>query len=241
MSEVTPPAGAFYAGDVQARAAGTEAGMVRFGGVAISATDAAEFVMMHRTQVMKKVGADRTELAQQHLDRIKTARQYLTDLIDLKKFSGNAESYHGRVPVTPDMITFLKDEVGASPGTDTNRVVYYGRGVQNLPQSVRDYYGFGNDGHGTGGDFDTYETSKSRHDSHVHDRYETHGVTIINEDDIDSLKEEMNNYIDQQNDSNNLFMTKFKSVINAMNEALEGANSMADKSHDTVKSLVSRW
>ena len=42
----------------------------------------------------------------------------------------------------------------------------------------------------------------------------------------------MNNYIDQQNDGNNLFMTKFKSVINSMNEALEGASSMADKNHD---------
>ena len=241
MSEVTPPTGAFYAGDVQARTEGTEAGMVRFGGVTISATDAAEFVMMHRTQVMKKVGADRTELAQQHLERIKTARQYLTDLIDLKKFSGQAQSYHGRVPVTPDMIRFLRDEVGASAGTDTNRVVYYGSGVKDLPQSVRDYYGFDNDGHGTGGDFKKEETFASKHSTHVNNRFEMHGVTIINEDDIDSLKEEMNNYIDQQNDGNNLFMTKFKSVINAMNEALEGANSMADKSHDTVKNLVSRW
>ena len=42
MSEVTPPTSPFYAGDVQARTEGTEAGMVRFGGVTISATDAAE-------------------------------------------------------------------------------------------------------------------------------------------------------------------------------------------------------
>ena len=58
---------------------------------------------------------------------------------------------------------------------------------------------------------------------------------------LDSLKEEVNNYVDQLNDGNNLFMTKFKNVVNTMNEALDGANSMADKSHDTVKNLVSRW
>ena len=36
-------------------------------------------------------------------------------------------------------------------------------------------------------------------------------------------------------------MTKFKSIVNTMNESLEGANSMADKTHDTLKNLVSRW
>ena len=36
-------------------------------------------------------------------------------------------------------------------------------------------------------------------------------------------------------------MTKFKNVVNTMNETLDGANSMVDKSHDTVKNLVSRW
>ena len=64
---------------------------------------------------------------------------------------------------------------------------------------------------------------------------------VLSKGRIDSLKEEVNNYIDQLNDSNNLFMTKFKNVVNTMNEALDGANSMADKSHDTVKNLVSRW
>ena len=74
-----------------------------------------------------------------------------------------------------------------------------------------------------------------------HNQYVMHNVTVLNKDDIDTLKEEVNNYIDQLNDSNNLFMTKFKNVVNTMNEALDGANSMADKKHDTVKNLVSRW
>ena len=43
------------AGDGDARAC-----RVSFGGVGISATDAAEVVMMHRTEVLKQVGADRT-------------------------------------------------------------------------------------------------------------------------------------------------------------------------------------
>ena len=64
---------------------------------------------------------------------------------------------------------------------------------------------------------------------------------MLHKDKLDTLKEEVNNYVDQLNDGNNLFMTKFKNVVNTMNEALDGANSMADKSHDTVKNLVSRW
>ena len=81
--------------------------------------------------------------------------------------------------------------------------------------------GFGSDGH--------------------HNQFQLYGATVLYKGDIDSLKEEVNNYIDQLNDSNNLFMTKFKNVVNTMNEALDGANSMADKSHDTLKNLVSRW
>ena len=68
MSEVTS-AGGFYSSDVQRRDGDMGTGMVTFGGVSISAADAAEFVMMHRTEVMKSVGADRTEMAQQHLER----------------------------------------------------------------------------------------------------------------------------------------------------------------------------
>jgi len=239
MSEVNAT-GAAYAGDVRMPSQNAEVGMVSVGDVTLSPADAAEFVMMHRTQVMKKVGADRTEMAQQHLDRIKEARQYLTDLIDLKKFPDKAHSYHGRIPVTPDMIKFLKEQVGCSPGEYTQRVVYYGSAVGGLPDSVRDYYGFDDDGHGTGGDFKLEETPGTKWGA-THNRFEIHGVTCLYKGDLDSVKEDLNNYIDQLNDSNNLFMTKFKSVVNSMNEALEGANSLADKSHDALKNLLSRW
>lgn len=240
MSEINPTGGA-YAGDVRIHPQDAEVGTVSVGGVTLSPADAAEFVMMHRTEVMKKVGADRTEMAQQHLDLIKNARQYLTDLIDLKKFPDKAHSYHGRIPVTPDMIKFLKEQVGCSPGEYKNRVVYYHSAVGGLPDSVREYYGFDNDGHGTGGDFKQGETFKSQISSEVNNRFEIHGVTCLYKGDLDAVKEDLNNYIDQLNDSNNLFMTKFKSVVNSMNEALDGANSMADKSHDTMKNLVARW
>ena len=231
MSEVTSPGG-FYSSDVQRRDSDMGTGMVTFGDVSISATDAAEFVMMHRTQVMKSIGADRTEMAQQHLERIQTARRYLTDLTDLQKFCDNAHSHHDRIPVTPDMVDFLKNEVGCSPGESEKTLMWtHWDAVPRLPESVRDYYGFGHNGWGTGGHF---EYSDSHH-------YEMSDVTVVDEDDMDFLKENVNNYIDQQNDGNNLFMTKFKSVINSMNEALEGASSMADKSHDTLKNLLSRW
>ena len=63
---------------------------------------------------------------------------------------------------------------------------------------------------------------------------------MVNKYDIDTIKEEVNNHVDKLNDGNNLFMVKFKNLVNTMNVALDGANSMADKSHDTVKNLVSR-
>ena len=237
MSDIGPTGGVAPGAMARGGPAVQEEGMVTVGGVTLSPADAAELVMLHRTAVMKKVGADRTEMAEQHLDRIKAARQFLTDLIGLGKFSDDAKSYHGRMPVTPDMVRFLKQEVGCTPSEYKNRVVYYGSGVSRLPPSVRDYYGFDKDGKGSGGDF----TISHAGGKHTHDRHEIGNVTCIRRDDLDSLKEEVNNYIDQQNDGNNLFMTRFKSVVNSMNEALEGANSMADKSHDTLKNLVSRW
>ena len=238
MSEVNPTGGA-YAGDVRTQARNAGAGMVTVGGVTLSPADAAEFVMMHRTEVMKKVGADRTEMAQQHLDRIKTARQYLTDMVDMKKFNDTGKSYKDRIPVTPEMIDFLKNDVGCTPGEWETRIVVNGSAVPKLPESVRDHYGMYLDR------FGNYQPDASGGmygaKSEGHGKTELYPVTVIDGDNLDSLKEEVNNYIDQQNDSNNLFMTKFKSVVNSMNEALEGANSMADKSHDTLKNLVSRW
>ena len=241
MSRVTDTGG-FYSSDVKLADDGVATGTVEFGGVAISAADAAEFVMLHRTEVMKRVGADRTEMAQAHLDRIKRARGYLNDLIDLKKFIDTDKSYKHRAPVTPDMVDFLKNEVGCSPGDYKNRILFYGSAVPRLPESVRDYYGMQLD---SDGNYDTdHRGVKPEFYAHAasgHHQYEIHGVTCLPKDKLDSLKEEMNNYIDQQNDSNNLFMTKFKSVVNSMNEALDGASGMADKSHDMAKNLVSRW
>ncbi len=226
-----------YAGRSPDVAGGAEAGMVRVGDVTLSAADAAEFVMLHRTQVMKQVGADRTEMAQRHLARIREARKYLGDLIDLKKFGHKAHSYKDRIPVTPDMVRFLNNEVGCSTGERQHRVVYYHSAVASLPESVRRYYGFDEGGEGTGGTFKI----KSDGNPDTHGRFQIGNVTVVSKDDMDSLKEEVDNYIDQQNDSNNLFMTKFKNVVNSMNEAFEGANSMADKSHETLRNLLSRW
>ena len=233
--------GSFYGAEVRLGEQDMAAGRVSFGGVSISATDAAEFVMMHRTEVLKQVGADRTELADKHLADIRKARRYINDLTDMKKFAED-DSYKGRVPVTPDMLDFLKDEVGCSPGEFKNRVVFYGSMVHKLPESVGRYYGLYLDRFGVfkpqyGGKYQFEDAGGPN----THNRFQIHNVTCLSKDRIDSLKEEVNNYIDQLNDSNNLFMTKFKNVVNTMNEALDGANSMADKSHDTVKNLVSRW
>ena len=242
MSEVNGTGG-FFGSDVKMTDENLGTGTVSFGGVSISAADAAEFVMMHRTQVMKKVGADRTEMAQHHLDRIKTARQYLTDLIDLKEFVDTGKSYHGRAPVTPDMIDFLKNEVGCSPGDYKQRLVYYGSAVSKLPESVRKHYGMLFDRFGAYKPFDSGIATGEFgvETAHGNGQYQMHNVTCVNKDHLDSLKEEVNNYIDLQNDSNTLFMNKFKSVVNTMNESLDGANSMADKTHETIKNLVSRW
>ena len=242
MSGVSPAGGgSFYGSDVSIGEQDFAAGRVSFGGVSISATDAAEFVMMHRTEVLKEVGADRTELAEKHLADVRKARQYLNDLTDLKKFaSGN--SLHGRAPVTPDMIDFLKNEVGCSPGEYAQRVVFYGSMVGQLPESVREHYGLYFDRFGTfkpqwGGKYG-FESAGG---SNSHNRFQIHGATCLYKDNIDSVKEEVNNYVDQLNDSNNLFMTKFKNVLNTMNEALDGATSMADKKHDTAKNVVLHW
>ena len=234
--------GSFYGSEVRLGGEGVEAGQVSFGGVSISATDAAEFVMMHRTEVLKEVGADRTELAEKHLADVRQARQYLNDLTDLKKFAGG-DSLHGRAPVTSDMIDFLKNQVGCSPGEYTNRVVFYGSMVNQLPESVREHYGLTGDWKDTIGHENStgYTIHNDDEGSHTNNRFQIHGATCLHKDKIDSVKEEVNNYVDQLNDSNNLFMTKFKNVVNTMNEALDGANSMADKSHDTMKNLVSRW
>ena len=241
MSEVSSAGGgSFYGSDVRVSQQDAAAGQVSFGGVSISATDAAEFVMMHRTEVLKQVGADRTEMAEKHLADIRKARQYVNDLTDMKKFAD--ESFHGRVFITPDMIDFLKNDVGCSVNAHTNRVVFYGSTVDSLPQSVREHYGMTGDWKDHIGEENSSGYTIDYDDrSSTHGKYQIHNVQEIYKDSINTLKEEVNNYIDQMNDSNNLFMTKFKSVVNTMNEALDGANSMADKSHETMKNLVSRW
>ena len=34
-----------------------------------------------------------------------------------------------------------------------------------------------------------------------HKKFQIHGALVLNKDDIDTIKEEMNNYVDQLNDS----------------------------------------
>ena len=239
MSE-TIPAPSFYGSEVRP---GAGEGMVFFGALAVSAADAASFVMMYRTQVMKEVGAQRTELAQQQLERIRMARQYLIDLRSLQRFLDADDSFRGRAPVTPAMVEWLKQEVGASPGEGHNRVLFYGSAVPKLPQSVREHYGLYVN---PDGEYVPWSPKAGHYNYDIYtasgnNQYELKGATVINKDEFDTLKEQVNNYIDQLNDTNNLFMTKFKSVVNNMNTALEGANSLTDKIHDTLKNLFSRW
>ena len=211
-------------------------GMIRVGGVPISANDAARLLMMHRTEVMKEIGETRTELAENHLDKIRKARGFLTDLRSLEEFT-KRYNYKGRVPTTPDMLNFLKNEVGADPGAQTRRFVFRPEDVPVLPESVRHYYALNLDRFGTykvqyGGQWGVGQ-SKGKLD--------IYNIQMINHSQYTGIREEVNNYIDQLNDSNNLFMTKFKNVVNTMNEALESANSMEQKEHETMKALVSKW
>ena len=241
MSSVDASTG-FYGSTVDTGNGASNDGMVNFGGVRISATDAAHFIMMHRTVVMKDLGAERTEMAQHNLDRIKRGRQVLVDLGDLKDFADYDKSWRGRIPITPDMVKFMKEEVNSAPGERHNRIIFYGSAVRHLPMSVRDYYGLYDDGNG--GWVKYSERSVSEFDFTWADgsnEYEMSGCVIIDHSHIDELRTQVNNYIDQLNDSNNLFMTKFKNVVNIMNTALESANSLADKSHDMSKNLMSRW
>ena len=238
MTAVAPPSG----GQALAQSATDRAGgMISVGGVPIAANDAARLLMMHRTEIMKEVGETRTELAEAHLNDIRRARGYLTDLVSLAEF-GKTDTYHGRIPVTPEMISFLKNEVGAAPGERHTRIVFYGSSVSALPETVWRHYGLNLDRFGAyspqyGGTYDLKNDENSKTDG----RYQISGVTVIDDGQIQGLKEELNNYIDQLNDSNNLFMTKFKNVVNTMNEALESANSMEQKEHETIKALVSKW
>ena len=240
MTAVDPSAG-FYGSTIETGGGASSDGMVSIGGIRVSAAEAAHFVMMHRSVVMKEVGADRTEMAQQHLDKIRTARQILIDLGDLQEFADDDKSWRDRCPITPDMLAFLEDEVNCSVGEHVTRLLFYGSGVKELPESVRNYYGLYEDEDGgwvkysdRAMEFDFWWASGDN-------QYEMHGITIIDHTDIGELKAQVNNFIDQLNDSNNLFMTKFKNVVNLMNTALESANSLADKTHDMTKNLVSRW
>ena len=238
MSEVSLN-NAFYSADIGMNPAD---GTVNFGGVDISAADAAEFVMMHRTIVMKEIGADRAEMAQQHLERIREARQHLSDLGDLENFADSSKNFRGRVPITPELLDFLQNEVKCSTGHYRNRLVFYGSIVAELPQSVLSHYQLYLDRFGNwqpdAGDPARFGLKRAGGNGQWQ---LTKDVILVHEGNLGNLKEHVNNYIDQLNDSNNLFMTKFKSVINNMNTALEGANSLADKTHDLLKNLMSRW
>ena len=238
MSEVSSAeSGSFYGARVHLGEQNMAEGRISFGGVSISATGAVEFVMMHRTEVLKQVGADRTELAEKHLASIRKARQYIIDLADMKKFAED-RSYRDRIPTTPEMVDYLKNEVGCNPGEYRQRVLFYASALPKLPESIRKHYElcfdrFGNFKPQWGGKFGIERIGPVHHN-----RFQIHNALVVNKDDIDTIKEEVNNYVDQLNDGNNLFIIKFKNVVNTMNGALDGANRMADKSHDIVKNLI---
>jgi len=236
VSEVNA-AGSLYASDVQlADSQGT--GLVRLGGVAITPDEAAEFVMMHKSQVMKEVCASRTQLAQRHLDRIKEARQYKNVLKDLKAFVDSGKSWRNRIPVTPELISFMKNEVGVSPGEYENRLVFYGSSVGKLPESVRKHYGLLLDRYGN---WQPYATGKYgiERAEHGHGRWQIHGITLIDKRARDNMEEELNNYIDQQNDGNNLMMSQLKSLVNSMTESIDTAKGLGDKKHEFWRTALS--
>ena len=240
MSEVNAP-GSLYAADVElADSQGT--GLVRLGGVAITADEAAEFVMMHKSQVMKEVCATRTEVAQRHLDRIKKARQYKNVLKDLKGFVDSDKSWHNRIPVTPDFISFMKNEVGVSPGESKNRIIFWGSAVRKLPESVREHYGLLLDRFGN---WQPYATGKygiePNGEGKYHNRWEMHGITVIGKGARDNMEEELNNYIDQQNDGNNLMMSQLKSLVNSLTESVDTASSLGDKKHEFWRTALSSF
>ena len=234
-------AGSLYASDVElADNQGT--GLVQLGGVAITADEAAEFVMMHKSQVMKEVCATRTELAQRHLDRIKKARQYKNELKDLKAFVDSGKTWRHRIPVTPEFISFMKNEVGVSPGEGQNRIIFWGSAVNKLPKSVCDHYGllfdrFGNWQPNATGKYGIEPNGVGKYTN----RWEMHGITIIDREARDNMEEELNNYIDQQNDGNNLMMSQLKSLVNSLTESADTASSLGDKKHEFWRTAFSSF
>lgn len=237
MSEVNAT-GSLYASDVEMADQGT--GLVLMGGVAITADEAAELVMMHKSQVMKEVCASRTELAQRHLERIKKARQYKVVLKDLKAFVDTGKSWKDRIPVSPDLISFMKNEVGASPGESVNRIIFWGSAVMKLPESVREHYGLRPDRFGNWKPYATGKYGIEPNDD-GHNRWEMHGITVIDKEARDNMEEELNNYIDQQNDGNNLMMSQLKSLVNSLTESVDTANSLGDKKHEFWRTALSSF
>ena len=238
MSEVNA-AGSLYASDVElADTQGT--GLVQVGGVAITADEAAELVMMHKSQVMKEVCATRTELAQRHLDRIKIARQYKNVLKDLKAFVDTDKSWKDRIPVTPALISFMKNEVGVSPGESVNRIIFWGSAVKKLPKSVCDHYGLLFDLQGNWQPYASGKYGIEPNDDGTN-RWEMHGITIVDKEARDNMEEELNNYIDQQNDGNNLMMSQLKSLVNSLTESVDTANSLGDKKHEFWRTALSSF
>lgn len=267
MTETDPTAG-FYGSSIETGVGGA---MVNFGGVEVRALDAAAYVMMFRTYVLKKVSTDRTELAQQHLEKIRKARQILMDLRDMKRFVDTGDSDNNRIPITPDMVRFIHDEMNITPHVYISNVLFDDDIAKHLPESARDYYGWVVDGDGNlvGDDMPEGHEGENRPDygsqgssggfavdfsgamgeffgswgggSDTVASTGRNDIHVIHENSVDELTQNVNNYVDQISDTNNLFMTKFRAVVNNMNAALEGANSLLDKSHDMQKNLMSRW
>ena len=230
----------YFGADVRLHADGVAPGLVSFGGVAVSPEEAAEFVMIHRTQVLKESGAVRTDMAQRRLDLTKRARQFKNDLQDLKAWVDTGKSWKDRIPVTPEMISFMKNDVGAHPGTQDTRILFWGSAVAKLPQSVLDHYDFKMDANGN---WDPHAPGKFAIEKNDdgHNRWEMHGVTVIDKETRDNMSEELDNFIDLQNDRNTLANSQMKTAVNLLSESTDAATGLGDKNHELWKTLFSSF
>ena len=220
-------------------------GMVRFGDVVISARELAAFIMMYRTYVLKQVGNERTDMAQQHLNYLKEARGYYRDLVEMKKYAGT-DPYKGRVPMTPAMKEYIEEAGLNSYGYTAGWTFVFASDVSRLPESVLEYYGVSAED----GKITIIDIERAREEFGYGDDNPFVGVdsihymsaaTVIHEDNIETVKQNLNNFIDELSENNNLFMSRFRAVINNMNTALEGANTQVDKANDLSRNVWSSW
>lgn len=276
MTNTVAPASEPYASAVRLRDDLVGTGTVELGGVAVSVSDAVQFMLMYRAKVLKDVGVERTDIAQKNLETVRRAREVLGKLTDLRKSIDKDNPFGNDTMYTPpELLDYLRNEVGIDPGVEREgEPQVLGNVAQKLPEFVKE--SVRKEGHAYNDEPSAvdnwHKAAGNRYDTvynHVNVEtriwqkgwnsnglanfgkpaesnsdyiYKFMGSNVfLHKDRLDSDKEELNNYIDQLQDSSSLQMTKFKSVISAMQEALDGAGSMEDKHHDMIKNLVGRW